>query len=158
VAEAAGRTVVVGVGNRFRGDDAAGPMTADALRALVPAGVVVRESDGDPVTLLDLWDGAGTVIVVDTVVTGAAPGTVVRIDATYEALPADLFRQSTHLISVPDAIELSRALGRLPGRVVLYGVEGAAFEPGAAASAAVVAGVHEATERVVEELKGPIRA
>jgi hydrogenase maturation protease len=95
---------------------------------------------------------------VDAVVTGGIPGEVVRLDASGEALPATYFRQSTHLVSIPEAIELGRALGRLPERVILYGVEGVAFEPGSAVSPAVSAGAEEAVLRVVEELRGTAHA
>ena len=43
---------------------------------------------------------------------------------------------STHALGLADAVELARSLGRLPQRVVVYGIEGAAFEFGNGLSAA----------------------
>jgi hydrogenase maturation protease len=56
-------------------------------------------------------------------------------------LPAGLFRVSTHRFGLADALELARALGRLPPRVVVYGIEGSRFAPGRPMSPAVAAAV-----------------
>ena len=66
-------------------------------------------------------------------------------------MPARLPRPaSTHLIGLADALELARALGRLPPRVVVYGIEGHRFGVGDPVSPAVAAAV----DRVVAELSG----
>ncbi|MFP5364517.1 MAG: hydrogenase maturation protease, partial [Thermoleophilia bacterium] len=106
--------LVLGIGNDWRGDDAAGLEVARRLRA---AGVRAAGSAGDPSGLLDAWDGEREVILVDAVRSGAAPGTLHRLDARARPLPARLFRGSTHHLSVADAVELGRALGRLPERL-----------------------------------------
>jgi Ni,Fe-hydrogenase maturation factor len=51
-------TLVIGIGNPDRGDDAAGLAVARNVRAAAPAGVAVIELDGDQLALLDAWDGA----------------------------------------------------------------------------------------------------
>ncbi|MBL8176024.1 MAG: hypothetical protein JNK48_15205, partial [Bryobacterales bacterium] len=53
--------------------------------------------------------------------------TIYRIDASHQPLPADLFASNSHHFGLPQAIELGRALGRLPARVWVYGIEGAGF-------------------------------
>ena len=50
----------------------------------------------------------------------------------------------THAIDLSDAVELARALGRLPGRLDVYAIEGASFTAGDALSPDV--------ERAVDEL------
>jgi len=47
---------------------------------------------------------------------------------------------------------LARALGRLPPRLIVYGVEGKAFEAGVGLSPEVKAAVQEVAERVLGEL------
>lgn len=141
------RALVIGVGNPLRGDDGVGLAVAAELAA--DRGLRVVESDGEPVSLIGLWDGAATVVVVDAVSSGADPGTVITVPAERE-IPAALFRHSTHLFGVADAIELSRALGRLPGRLVVVGVEGGDFTPGAGLSPPVAAAVCGAADRVRE--------
>ena len=64
--------------------------------------------------LMDAWEGAETVWLVDAVSSGAQAGAVHRVDASEEELPARLFRASTHHFGLAEAVELARALGRLP--------------------------------------------
>ena len=69
-------------------------------------------------------------MIVDAVRSGAAAGTVHRVEPGDGPLPRELGLASTHAFSIADTVELARALGRAPARVVVVGVEGAAFEPG----------------------------
>jgi hypothetical protein len=50
------------------------------------------------------------------------------------------------------ALALAAALGLLPPRVVIYGLEAASREPGAELSADVAAAIPEAVRRIEEEL------
>jgi len=144
---------VVGVGNPWRGDDGAGLAVAERLEGRLPSGVVVLRREGEPTGLIDAWDGAEAVWLVDAVRSGAAPGAVHRLDGSVDPLPAELFRGSTHHLGVPDAVELARAVGRLPGRVVVFGIEAESFETGNALSPAVANAVEEVAERVVGEVE-----
>ena len=118
--------LVLGVGNAGRGDDAAG---LEVARRVGAAGIRAVEL-GEPIALLDAWDGASEVIVVDAVRSGAEPGTVHRLDARAGPLPARRFQASTHHVSVAGVVELGRSLGRLPDRLEVYGIEGGRFEAG----------------------------
>ena len=144
---------VVGVGNPWRGDDGAGLAVAERLEGRLPSGAAVLGREGEPTGLIDAWDGAEAVWLVDAVRSGAAPGVVHRLDASVEALPADLFRGSTHHLGVPDAVELARAMGRLPRRVVVFGIEAESFETGNALSPAVANAVEEVAARVLGEVE-----
>ncbi len=93
--------------------------------------MVVREFDGEAIGLLELWGDADNVVIVDAVRSGAAAGTVHRFDASAEPVPAAFSHSSSHTIGVGDAIELARGLGRLPRRVLIFGVEGVRFDAGA---------------------------
>ena len=105
------------------------------MRAVEPApGVTVREFDGEAIGLLDVWGDADNVVLVDAVRSGAVAGTVHRFDASAEPVPAAFSHSSSHTIGVGDAIELARGLGRLPRRVLIFGVEGVRFDAGAALS------------------------
>jgi hydrogenase maturation protease len=122
---------VVGVGNPWRSDDAAGLAVARRLQGTLPAGVEVLEREGEPSGLIDAWEGTGRLWLVDAVSAGAPPGTLHRYDVSEEELPAALFRASTtHHLGLAEAIELARALGRLPQHVVFLGIEGSSFEAG----------------------------
>lgn len=135
---------VVGIGNRARGDDAAGPCVIELLEQDPPPGTRLLSAAGDMLALFDLWNGADEVILVDAMAPGGRPGRVLRVDAGEAALDAALGNfASSHAFNLAEAIELARALGRLPPRLVIYGIEGEHFEhgspPGATVQAAVVA-------------------
>jgi len=149
--------VVIGVGNALRGDDAVGLAVASSLRERVPSGVVVVPCEQEPSRLLDAWQGARAAIVVDAAASGSAPGRIHRFDASEAAVPTGVFRSSTHAFGVGDAIELARALGRLPSRVVVYGVEGGAFAPGEGLTPPVRAAVEVVAGSVLEDLERLMR-
>jgi len=140
--------MVVGVGNRFRRDDGAGLEAAARLRARSPELRVV-ERDGDLAGVLDAWAGEETVVVIDATSSGAAPGTVRRFDVGDAPLPAAFSRGSTHLFGIAEAIELSRVLGRLPRRLVVYGIEGSTFTAGEGLSVEVSSAVDAVIREVL---------
>jgi hydrogenase maturation protease len=144
---------IVGVGNEFRGDDAVGILIARGVRGgATPPGLEVLEEHGEPVGIIDRVAACDAVVIVDAMRSGAAPGTVRRFDVTRAALPVALrTRTSTHAVPLADAVELGRALGRLPPRVVVFAVEGCSFGPGAGLSAAVRDAVPAATDAVRAE-------
>lgn len=141
--------LILGVGNRFRRDDGVGPVVADRLAAL---GVAVREHSGEGAGLIDAWSGAARVVVVDATQSGAEPGTVVRLDAADAAAPRGLFRYSSHLFGLAEAVETARALGRLPESLVIWGIEGADFGFGDTLTPAVVDSADLVVRRITEEL------
>jgi hydrogenase maturation protease len=144
-------TVVIGVGNRWRSDDGAG-LEAAALLAAEP-GATVHEHDGDGTGLLDLWAGADAVVLIDAIRGGAAPGDLHRLDASDAPLPRPAAHRSSHALGVAEAIELSRALGSLPGRVVVCGVEGASFAAGRGLSPAVADRIPVLASMVRDEVR-----
>ena len=132
-----------GVGNALRGDDGIGLVLARSVGALSPRRFTVRECTGEPAALLPQWSGLDAAMVFDAVHSGSAPGAIFRVDVTESPLP-DAFKQtSTHGFGVAEAVELSRALGVLPDRLLVYGVEAASFDHGAEMSAEVAAAIPE---------------
>jgi len=143
---------VVCIGNRWRSDDAVGLEVAGRLAGTLPPGVELLEREGEPTALLDAWEGAEALWLVDAVASGAEAGTVHRLDASASELPAELFRASTHHVGLAEAVELARALGRLPGQTIVYGVEGGSFAVGEELSPAVAAAVGPVATAVREEV------
>ncbi len=156
-ANAPPRVLCVGIGNTLRADDAAGLLAARRLRALNLPGVAVTESNGDGAALLDQFSSADAVYLLDAAQAGGAPGTIYRVDALAQPLPRGLFAASSHLFSAAEAVEMARALGQLPARLVIYGVEAADFTVGAPPSGAVLAAVEELARRVAAEIEGLAR-
>jgi hydrogenase maturation protease len=150
--DAGGRAKVIGIGNAWRNDDGAGLAVARLLEGTLPPEVDVLEREGEPTGLIDSWEGEEAVWLVDAVSSGAAPGTVHRHDASTEELPARLFDTSTHHFGLGEAVELARALGRLPQTAIVYGIEGASFETGETLSPEVEAAAARVADAVREEV------
>jgi hydrogenase maturation protease len=143
-------TLVIGVGNRDRGDDGAGPELARRLKRRAPA-ADVRECAGG-YELVELWRGAAQVVLVDAARGGGRPGAVRRFEAHRAALPSWLGRASSHDVGVAEAIELARSLGVLPERVLVYAIEARDFRHGAPLSPPVRRAVARVAARIAREL------
>lgn len=141
-------TLVVCVGNRFRRDDGAGPEAAARLRPVLSSDTRLVVCDGNVVALLDDWREAESVVIIDATSSGRPPGTIETFDPHEGPLPATFSRSSTHAFGVAQALELARTLGRLPPRVIVYGIEGVDFMPGEGLSPRVAAAVSEVVSRV----------
>ena len=141
--------VVAGLGNEYRRDDGAGPVTAARIVAQLPAediGPIV-----DPLDLLGRWDNAELAIVIDAVRSGSTPGSVRVVE-----LPSGdggHGKTSTHGISLGGVWRLAQAVGRAPARVIVVGIEGVDFGNGPGLSAAVDAAIPVAVQRAVALIK-----
>ncbi|MGP1397490.1 MAG: hydrogenase maturation protease [Inquilinaceae bacterium] len=144
--------LVIGVGNPDRGDDAVGLHVARALAADSRDDVEIVTCGGEATALAALWSGRRAVLVADAVVADADPGTVLRLDAHDGVLPQALFRGSTHALGLAEAVELTRALGDLPDRLLLFGIVGRSFDHGAPLSPAVADGAARAVAMLRADL------
>lgn len=147
-------TILIGIGNANRGDDAVGVLIARAARERLGDSVVVRERSGETMGLIEAWTGYGRAIVVDAMLSGADCGSIERFDAARFPLGRDSWTYSTHGMGLPEAIELSRSLGTLPETLVVFGIEGREFAPGAALSPELETALPRIVERVVAEVGG----
>ena len=145
--------VVIGVGNSWAGDDAAGVLAARALRGRVPIDVELIEHEGEPTALIEAWSGRRLAIVVDAVLNDGPPGRIRCFDATASPLPASVGGRSTHAFTLAQAIELARSLGRLPDRLLVVGIAGARFEAGTKPGRSVADAIGPAAESVLELLR-----
>ena len=145
--------VVIGIGNEYRSDDGVGIEIARRLRAQLPSEIKIVEASGEGVSLMDAWQGADSVVLLDAVQSGASPGTIHHFDAGTEPIPTAFFNYSTHAFSVAEAVELSRVLHQLPPHLTVYGIEGSNFEAGAGLSPAVEGAMAEVVGLVVRELQ-----
>jgi hydrogenase maturation protease len=90
------------------------------------------------------------VILVDAVVSGREPGTVTGFDAVAAPLPAVFSGCSSHSFGVAEAVELARALGRLPKRLNVYGIEGSEFTQGVGLSPKVARAVETLAVQIIQ--------
>jgi hydrogenase maturation protease len=143
---------IIGVGNADRGDDGLGLAVIAALEAAPPPGAELATARADMLALLDAWGPTDRVFLVDALAPGGAPGRLVRIDAGAAPVTDELGAfASTHAFNLAETIELGRALGRLPARLVVYGIEGVDFAAGAALSPAVARALPELLTRLQTE-------
>jgi hydrogenase maturation protease len=143
---------VIGIGNRWRSDDAAGLEVVERLRGSLPDGVELLEREGEPTSLIDAWSGADAVWIADAVSSGAPPGTLHRLDAAEQELPAEVFRTSIHHFGLAEAVELARAVGSLPPRLVVFGIEAGRLELGETLTPEVADAVRRAADAVRREV------
>lgn len=148
------RSLVIGAGNPQRGDDAVGARVAERVELLHLPGWVVQKLSGEGAALVEAWVGFDRVVIVDALRAAGAPGSVVRIDADRERVPSGLFRYSSHAFGLAEAIEIARTLDRLPARLIVFGVEGASYDWGAALSSPV----EQAIPRVVSAIEALARS
>jgi hydrogenase maturation protease len=111
--------LVIGLGNDYRGDDAVGRVVARRLKTIEGDNVRVVEESGEGAALIEAWKGADFVVLIDAVHSGGAPGTIHRFDADAQPIPSRFFHYSTHAFSVAEAVELARALGQLPAKLIV---------------------------------------
>ncbi|MDT3706464.1 MAG: hydrogenase maturation protease [Thiobacillus sp.] len=131
---------ILGIGSPS-GDDRAGWLAVDALLASdVRArhdGIVIEKLDRPGASLIPRLENASWVILVDAMQGGGQPGRIRHFNQQdWHGYGHGL---SSHGIGVLDALSLAHALGFLPPRLDLYGIEVGSVGPGETAGYEVLA-------------------
>ena len=147
------QVLVIGVGNRYRGDDAVGLAVAERLKGLQLPDVAVKLCPRGGLSLLDTWQGAESVMIVDALRSNGVAGSTVRVDQEDLDRLAGIGTVSSHGIGIGETIRLAQALGSLPAKLIIYGIEAHHFEPGSVMSPEVVAAVDRVVQLIAQELK-----
>jgi hydrogenase maturation protease len=119
--------LVLGLGNRLLGDDAAGPLAIDQLEraACVESlpGVLLKDGGTIGLGLLPAIEGAAGLIAVDAARLGLAPGTVTVLegDAMDRALGGR--KATAHEVALADLVAAAALEGALPAQRALVAVE-----------------------------------
>ncbi|MCK5518359.1 MAG: hydrogenase maturation protease [Alphaproteobacteria bacterium] len=142
-------SLIIGIGNRHRGDDAVGCILAERLKTHFET----LEHDGEPASLMEAWDDRNSVVLIDAVSSGEKPGTIFHFDLQKQKLPEVFGHSSTHSFGVAEAVELARVLGGLPPRVIFWGVEGKNFSIGEDISEEVSAVLEDIQGRIIKEME-----
>lgn len=147
------KTVVIGIGNAYRGDDAVGLHVARKLSGLRLPDVAVRECSGDTASLAETWRGAQKAILVDAMCSGSMPASIHRFNASAQPLPREEFPAfSTHAFDLASCIELFRNLQQLPPALVVYGIEGTCFKNGRWVSRAMEQAISQTVSLICDEI------
>lgn len=144
--------LVLGLGNILLGDDGLGVAAVGALEARYTVPQSVRVVDGGTLglALLDELAGAENAILVDAILTGAPPGTPVRLEGDAVA-PAVEARLSPHQVGVADLLAAAELTGVLPRRLVLLGLVPGSLELQVGCSPHVRAALPDLVDRVAGE-------
>ena len=145
--------LIIGVGNEFRGDDAAGLAVIRLLKAKHVAHVTFMEADSGCDMLLESWATAEKVIIIDAVSSRAKTGTIYRFDALAQPIPESCAFYSTHAFGIAQNLELARVLDQLPPSMTIYGIAGEHFTTGAALSLSVQHAVHEVVALIMLDIQ-----
>lgn len=143
------QTLVIGIGNDCRGDDAVGLAVADHLAKHQRAGLKVIRHNGPAINAIDRIDSATDLIVVDAVHAPDDPGHVVCLDVLDGNLGDLNFGVSSHGFTLAGVLELAKSLGRLPGQVTLIGIVGRRFEIGAPMDPAVCTAIPRVIDKIL---------
>lgn len=117
---------IIGIGSPF-GDDRFGWKAAEALQhsaamnAVAPGRIETLALDRPGAMLPVHWRESDIVILLDAVRSGAAAGTRHCFEAS--DLPGTSMLCSSHGFGIVSAIELARALGSMPSRLLVRGME-----------------------------------
>ncbi len=146
---------VLGIGNPYRRDDGAAAAVLARVAGLVDAAHVrLVELDGEPVRLVQSWEGSRVVWIVDAIRSGRPPGTVHEVAADHLADIDDrgVRLGGGHLLGLGDAVDLARALDLLPDELHVLGIEGVDFGDGEGLTDAVDAACSRVAELLAERI------
>lgn len=146
------RVLIIGVGNDFRKDDAAGLTCLRSLRREVDLDADLRESDGEGSRLIELWRCRDHVILLDSSEPGSFPGRIRRLGVFESGQLLKKLEPSSHVLGLAEAIHLSRTLGELPLDLVVYTIEAADVSMGQGLTPAVAAAIPDLVRCVAQEL------
>lgn len=146
-----GKVAVIGLGNRYRHDDAVGIAAATALGELALPDVEVTTDIVDPLALLDVWSQARLAIVIDAAIaTASTVGHIRCLDLADVVSSADPL--SSHSIDVGRTYALGKELDRIPEALRIYAVDVTNTGHGAGLTAPVELALRDLVARVAAEI------
>lgn len=149
--------LVAGIGNSFRCDDRAGLLVIDFISDAInytpfEALIEVKKLSGEGAELIQEWEGYDQVYLVDASQAFGSPGKLTRIDAHRSPLKQDYFHYSSHNFSLAEAVELSRQLGTMPDKLIVYAIEGINFCAGLNITFEVEISCMNAARKILDEI------
>lgn len=156
------RVLVAGIGNVFFGDDGFGVAVANRMAGgPSPEGVRIAEYGIRGVHLAyELLDGYDTLVMIDAVPMGEAPGTlaVIQPDPPHRSQVVEEDRRAptppmdSHTMTPEAVLGVLAGLGGSLGEVYIVGCQPATLAPGMELSSAVAAAIERAADLVTELL------
>ena len=138
------RIAIIAIGDPDRHDDGVPRAVLSRLRERatarpLPPGTLLAACDPDPARLIRLWENTELAVVLEAAhARPSHPGRIYRLELDTAAL----WRAGTmRPHGLGEAVNVGRALGRLPGHLVAYAVDGADTSLGQGLSEPVAATV-----------------
>lgn len=142
---------VIGLGQELRADDAVGLEVLRRWQQQYPQTAAspslrVEISPLPGLQLLDLFEGADAVVLVDALQSGRPPGTILHLD--HDALAAFQGSPSAHGWGVAETLALAEQLGVVLPDITILAIEGESVSMGSGMSPAVEAALPEVVQRL----------
>lgn len=148
------KAVVLGIGNIILTDEGVGVRAVEALQAQyrLPDGVIAIDGGTSSMELIEDLSDLDFLLVLDTIVAGKPPGTIVTLAGT--EVPV-FFRKklSPHQISLADVLASLEFLGAEPRDITVIGVQPVSMELGMELTPTVAEQVPVVVALAVEELR-----
>ncbi|MDO9574316.1 MAG: hydrogenase maturation protease [Candidatus Contubernalis sp.] len=146
---------VLGCGNILASDEGAGIHVVRKINKFrFPSEVKIFEVGRPGASLLDFLLGAEILIIIDAIITGGKPGSIIKYD-TDEYTPQELFALSIHgfnLINTYDS-GMKQFPDIMPSKLILYGIE---VKERGKFSAELSIPIKKSVNRLVRDLKKEI--
>ena len=153
---------VIAVGNPYRRDDGVGAAVLAALgRQLGPEPRVrLAELDGEPVRMMQAWEGSSIVWIVDATSSDRPSGSVHEVDARRLGDGDSSWAGvgGGHAFGLREAVEFAAALDRLPDQIRVIGIEGETFDHGEGLTPTVADAVPVAAARLLASIRTSLGA
>lgn len=144
--------VVIGVGNDFRGDDGIGLAVVERLKANPIPNIDYVTTERDVLSISTLLNKYENVIIIDSLMSDDEVGAIHRFEITDSVSKFEKQFSLSHSFSVVEMIELSRILGELPDKLLLYGIVGEQYDLGTSLSPKLRLAIPKASEMIMREL------
>ena len=120
-----GKTIILGMGNKFFGDDGVGIVIAERLKEIYESfpQITVEETNWGGFRIIDLLSGFKTAIIIDALRTGKKPaGFIHKLD--YKQLIHSVRMVSFHDVNFATAVEFAERMDiPMPEEIFVYGIE-----------------------------------
>jgi hydrogenase maturation protease len=148
------KVLVLGVGSILMMDEGIGIRAVEELqrRYRFPENVEILDGGTSGIELLSYISGRDYLIIIDAIISGNPPGTVLRVEG--EDIHARFrTRISPHQIGLSDLLAAATLTDEIPKQILLFGIEPKEIRTGIGLSDEVKANLDRLVRVVVDELK-----
>ena len=115
---------VIAVGNDLYGDDGVGNVVIEMLSEIPEMkGIELINGATDALGLIDHFEDAEHVILVDAAQMGETPGTVKIFSKDEVKLKIKMDHLTVHGISLAETLDIAKAIDKLPDKITIIGIE-----------------------------------